>query len=114
MGDKKTFLNMGDKVTGSREGDSSDNEINKVNTAIDEKPIWNKDGDNELVITMMCNVINNNSWTLYKNIPWSKVSSFKLRVKLKMNFWYIRKVQVPFFVQVHHKNCKKLNSSLIV
>ena len=54
---------MGDKVTGSREWDYGDNEINKVNTAIDEKPIWNKDGDNELVITM-CNVINNNSWTL--------------------------------------------------
>ena len=30
---------MGDKVTGSREGDYGDNEINKVNTAIDEKPI---------------------------------------------------------------------------
>ena len=30
-----------------------------------------------------CKVINNNSWTLYKNVPWSKVSSFKIRLKWK-------------------------------
>ena len=28
-----------------------------------------------------CKVINNNSWTLYKNVPWSKVSIFKLHFK---------------------------------
>ena len=51
-----------------------------------------------------CKAINNNSWTLYKNVPWSKVSSFKLRLKLKNEFLiYKKEVQVPFFVQVQHK-----------
>ena len=36
----------------------------------------------------MRKVINNNSWTLYKNVPWSKVSSFKLRVKLKTDEFF--------------------------
>ena len=53
-----------------------------------------------------CKVINNNSWTLYKNVPWSKVSSFKLRVKLKTDeifFYRFLRSSSSIFIQVQHK-----------
>ena len=36
-----------------------------------------------VLIIWECKVINNYSWTLYKNVLWSKVSSFRLRFKWK-------------------------------
>ena len=36
-----------------------------------------------------CNVINNNSQTLCNNVPWSEVSRFKLRLKLKKGIFDI-------------------------
>ena len=51
-----------------------------------------------------CNVISNNSWTLYKNVPWSKVSRFKLRLKLKNEFLMYKKGSSSIFAQVQHKN----------
>ena len=55
--------------------------------------------------TNICKVINDNSWSLYKNVPWSKVSSFKLLLRLKSEFLiYKEDGQVRFFVQVPHKD----------
>ena len=52
-----------------------------------------------------CKVINSNSCTLYKNVPWSKVSSFKSRLKLKKCILiYKKKVQVLFLCKFNIKN----------
>ena len=42
----------------------------------------------DVALRRLCKVIKNNSWTLYKNVPWSKVSSFKLHVKLKADEFF--------------------------
>ena len=57
-----------------------------------------------VLIIWECKVINNYSWTLYKNVLWSKVSSFKLRFKLKNEFLiYKKEVQVPFLFKFNIK-----------
>ena len=66
---------------------------------------WPYDPRTFLVRMGQCKVVKNNSWTLYKNVPWSNVSSFKFRFKLKNEFLiYKKKVQVPFLFKFNIKS----------